>query len=252
MPIRDNFTPEEAEFIIAATMKNKGLKRADAERLMDRDRPAKRNPLLDSQWVHNFSAICGALREGRAEPAGLFVSVFWIRLYGVLVDLRNRYRKSAEAHRYALERGGSNAFNAASAEVFDACVAIYQALSDDELIYATFVRHTEAHVYQESFEYEVERGNPAQNQPAAIRTKQLIAPLRRHVDVDEAHRVVDVVLQRVGYDETRVTVNIAHKIGTQVERLDRAMTALDVERKNDQSVSAARRPSIEGSWPQRR
>jgi len=248
MPIRDNFTPAEAEFIITATMKNKGLKRADAERLLDRDRPAKRNPLLDSQWVHNLFAICDALREGRAEPMGLFVSVFWVRLYGALVDLRNRYRRSAEAHKYALERGGSNAFNAASAEVFEACDAIYQALSDDELIYATFIRHTAAHVYQDSFEYEVERGNPAQNQPAAIRTKQLVAPLRRHVDVDEAHRIVDEILTKAGGDEGRVTVNIAHRIGAQIERLDRAMTALDVERARDRDSSAARRPSIERSW----
>jgi hypothetical protein len=252
MPLRDNFTPEEAEFIIAAVMKNKGLKRADAERLMDRDRSAKRNPLLDSQWVHNFAAVGLALREGRAAPEGLFVSVFWIRFYGVLVDLRNRYRKSAEAHQYALESGGSNTFNAASAEIFAACDAIYEALSDDELIYVSFIRHTEAHVYQESFEYDVERGNPAQNQPAALRTKQLIAPLRRHVDVDEAHRVVDAILQKAGYDEARVAVNMAHKIGPYVERLERAMAAFDLERRKDQDASAARRPLIEGSWLTRR
>ena len=49
-------------------------------------------------FISSATGICDAMREGRAEPIGLFVSVFWIRLYGVLVDLRNHYRKLAEAY----------------------------------------------------------------------------------------------------------------------------------------------------------
>jgi uncharacterized protein (DUF1697 family) len=248
MPIRDNFTPKETEDIITAAMSNLGLKRADAEKLLNHDRPLKRNQLLDCQWVQNLHSICEALREGRANPAGLFATVFWIRLYGVLVDLRSRYRKIAEAHQYSLELGKTNPHVAASAEVFHACTAIHESLSDDELIYATFVRHTEAHVYQDSFEYEVERGNPVKKQPAAVRTKQMISVIRRHVDVDEAHRIVDAIQRKANYDDVRIAVNFAHRVGPYVERLDRAMKDLAVQREVDRAASTARRPGIERSW----
>lgn len=252
MPLRDNFTPREAELIISSAMKNKGLKRKDAERFLERDRSSKRNPLMDSQWVRNLHRVCEAMRVGKGEPIGLFVSVFWIRLYGVLVDLRKRYRSDADYHAYAVEQGKSNAFSAASAAVFEAAQAVHSSLTDDELVYATFLRHVEAHVYQDSFEYEVERGNPAKGQPAALRTKQLISPLRRHVDVDEAHRIVDAISKKAGHDGTRVAVNFAHKVGPHVERLADAMKALDVERAKDQAASTARRPKIERSWLTRR
>lgn len=248
MPIRDNFTPQEAEAIITGAMRNLGLKRADAEKLLDHDRPLKRNQLLEGQWVRNLHSICEALREGKAKPAGLFASVFWIRLYGALVDLRRRYRKIAEAHQYLLEAGKDNPFTAAGAEIFHACSAIYASLSDDELIYATFVRHTHAHVYQDSFEYEVERGNLEKNQPAAVRTKQMIPAIRRHVDVDEAHRIVDKIQKKASHDDVRIAVNFAHKVGPSVERLNRAMTELATQRAADRTASTARRPAIERSW----
>ena len=252
MPIGDNFTPEEAEELISGSMEHTGLKRADAERLLDRDLSAKRDPLLEGQWVRNLRAVCDALREGRAEPEGLFISVFWIRLYGVLVDLRGRYRKSAEAHEELVTGGGTNAFSVASADVFYACDAVYQSLSDEELIYAVFIRHTEAHVYQTSFDYSVERGNPAQRQPAALRTKQMVPTVRRHIDVDEVHRIVDAVLQRPGYNEARVAVNMAHKVGPHVEALERAIVAMEAQREEDRKVSDARRPMIRRSWLTRR
>ena len=119
---------------------------------------------------------------------------------------------------------------------------------DKELIYATFIRHTHAHVYQDSFEYEVERGNPVHNQAAAVRTKQMVPPVRCHVDVDEAHRIVDAILQKYGNDDTRVAVNFAHKIGPHADRLDGAMTALEKERDKDRLLSNARRPRIENTW----
>lgn len=248
MAIRDNFTPWEAEDLIRSAMKKLGLKRADAKQLLNRDRPSKRNPLLAAQWVHNLHTICEAMREGRATPIGLFASVFWLRLYGVLIDLRNRFRKLAEFHQYMIDRGKDDPFVAASAAVFKACDAVYGALSDDELIYATFVRHVEAHVYQDSFEYEVERGNPAHNQPSAIRRKQMIPAVRRHVDVDEAHRIVDAISQKSGHDDSRIAVNFAHKVGPHVEQLELAMKALEVERQKDQASSTARRPLIEKTW----
>lgn len=252
MPISDNFTPAEAEDIIAGAMKRLRLKRVDVEKLLNHDRRSKRNPLLENQWIDHLDKICNALREGRAAPAGLWASVFWIRLHGALVDLRKRYRKMAEFHQYLVERGKENSFAAASAAVFDACEALRNSLTDHELVYATFARHVEAHVYQDSFEYEVERGNPKINQPGAVRTKQMIPAIQRHIGVDEAHEIVDAIQKKANYDDGRIAVNFAHKVGPHVERLAQAMKALDVEREKDQVASTARRPAIAKRWAERR
>ena len=233
-------------------METTGLRREDAERLLDRDLAAKRNPLLEAQWVANLHVVCEAMRGGTADPLGLFISVFWIRLYGVLVDLRNRFSRSADAHKDAVGAGIDNPFSAGCAAIYEACDAIYQALSDDELTYAVFIRHTEAHVYQHSFDFSVERGNPAHGQPAALRTKQMVPTLRKHIDVDQVHQIVDNILQKAGGEESRVAVNLAHRLGPHIERLNEAMTHLEGEREKDRIASDARRPLVERSWPTKR
>lgn len=249
MALRDNFTFEEAERLVEHVAARLKLKPADARRLLNHDGPARRDTYLDIQWAHALHAACDALRDGTAQPAGLFASVFWLRLYGALTDLRSRFRPSAEAHRSLVEEGKIVEFYAAAAEVFDACDAIKNSLSDEELVFAAFVRHCEAHVYQDSFKYTVDPGNAEQNQPGAIRTKQMIRTLRRHMDIDDVHRIVGEVSARWGHDPIRIAVNFAHKVGPQVERLQAAMSTLNEQRDKDQQLSDARRPVVARSWP---
>lgn len=111
-------------------------------------------------------------------------------------------------------------------------------MSDDELVCLAILRQTHAHVYQDSFEYQIERGNPAKNQPAKIRTKQMVRTVGRHVHVDEAHETLDRVYQKYGSDDQRVAVNFAHKVGAAVAALDAAMTRLEAVRREDNEVSA--------------
>jgi len=76
--------------------------------------------------------------------------------------------------------------------------------------------------------------------------------IRRHVDVDRAHEVVDAIQKKAKYDDGRVAVNFAHKVGPHVERLAQAMKTLDSEREKDRVQSATRRPAVERSWLTRR
>jgi hypothetical protein len=247
---RGPFTAAEREFIVSAIAKNHGLTRAEAELIFERDRPAKRNPLLEQQWVHNLHHLCDALREGRARPGGLFASAFWIRLYGVITELLGRFRKTADAEPRSDKSSLVYRYFAASKEVFDACEAVKDSLSDDELVCLALLRQTYAHIYQDGFEYQIERGNPAKNQRATIRRKQMVKTVGRHVHVDAAHETLDRVYRRYGFDDQRVAVNFAHKVGAAVNRLDRAMTRLEGVRREDAEL--ANQPSQPAGAPRPR
>jgi hypothetical protein len=236
MSFRANFTSEEQESIIASAMARLKLSREQAERILDaRDRPVKRKALLEQQWVHNLHVVCEAFRLGKAEPDGLFALAFWIGLYGVLAELREGFRGASETAQLLSKMGKSHSYFSACAEVFDACEEIRGCLSEDEIIFITFVRQIHAHVYQEGFEYGLQPGTTTR--AGTIRDTQTVRLLGRSVPVDEAHRVLDEISAKNGHDETRVVTNFAHKVGPSVERLESAMTRVTLEREKDNQLS---------------
>jgi|GEM_PF-4804116 hypothetical protein len=239
MSIRDDFTEVEWEGLIASAMRNLNLSRRDAERLLNsRDRPVKRNPVLERQWVRNLHIVCEALRKGEADPEGLFALAFWIGLYGAMSEMRAKFYRTFETAEVLRQSGKHHPFITASAAVFEACDAIRSSLTDDEIVFVTFMRQIHAHVYQDGFEQAVERGNPEENQPGSIRDKQMIPLLRRHVAVEEAHQILEQISSKNGHDEFRVATNFAHKVGPFVEKLEAAMSALEVEREKDAKATA--------------
>jgi hypothetical protein len=68
----------------------------------------------------------------------------------------------------------------------------------------------------------------------------MVAPARRHIDIDEAPTIVDNVSAKYGHDDKRIAINFAHKVGAAVERLGRAMDALQIERDKDVAETIAR------------
>lgn len=238
MSLSDNFTEAEQEEIIASAMERLNLSRAQTVRLLETERRTKRNPLLERQWVRNLHLACEALREHASHSRGLFALAFWIGLYGVLTEVRTRYREMPELLRLLREEGKEHPYIAASSRVFDACEAARASFSEEELVFVTFMRQIHAHVYQDGFEYAVERKNPEKNQPGTIRDKQMIPLLQRHIAVDEAHRILDEISAKNGHDQLRVATNFAHKVGPAVEQLREAMEAVDVERERDREASA--------------
>jgi hypothetical protein len=59
----------------------------------------------------------------------------------------------------ALDASQHFPYFAACSAVFDACTDVVGSLTDDELVFAAFVRHVNAHVFQDGFEYQLE-GEP--------------------------------------------------------------------------------------------
>lgn len=242
MSIRDNFTEAEREQLIAAVMKHTGLTRELAERALDATtRPSLRNPILERQWVRNLHGICEELRTGEPSPDGLFAQSFWIGLYAVLTELRHKFRHATETMEALRKMGKGHPFITAQAAVLEACEAMRASLSDEDLVFVTFMRQIHAHIYQDGFEIALERGNPTINQPSTLRDKQLIPLLRRHVSVDEAHRLLDEISAKNGHDVIRVATNFAHKVGPFVEQLENAMQDLELARELDKIEAELRR-----------
>jgi hypothetical protein len=103
-------------------------------------------------------------------------------------------------------------------------------MGEERGVYLAFVRHLHAHVYQEGFELAIEPGNAATGQRGAARTKQKVRPLGRHVDIEEAHAIVDRIHLEHGNDERRIAAAFAGKVSEQLRRLQHAMEELKLSR----------------------
>jgi hypothetical protein len=143
-----------------------------------------------------------------------------------LKDLRARFELWADAHDDVSPSWPPYRFLAAASEVSAACDALRDSLSDDELVYVAFVRQVQSHVYQDGFEYSIERSNPTKKQRGSVRTKQTIPPLGRHVDIDEAHAIVDRMHLAHGNDEREIAMTFANTVHEPLVRLYAAMVEL--------------------------
>ncbi len=47
----------------------------------------------------------------------------------------------------------------------------------------------------------------------------------KRIEVDEVHRIADEIWRQYDFDDSRVAVNFAHKVGPAAERLHRRMEA---------------------------
>lgn len=224
------FTPQELERIADIVAKRHNLRQEDAMKLVARTRATKRNPLLEQQWVSVTDRMCEAILRGDAEPTGIFEAVFWIRLYGCMTDLHERFQRWTDAHVGEDPSWPPYRFLAACSEVAAACRALRESLSDEETVYVAFVRNLHAHVYQEGFEPAIEPGNAATGQRGRVRTKQKVRPLGMHIDIETAHAIVDRVHLAHGNDERAIALTFAQKVAEPLRRLHRAMDELKAAR----------------------
>ena len=103
---------------------------------------------------------------------------------------------------------------------------IRDCLSDDELVFTAFLRHVHAHVYQDGFEYSIERGNPA---APALRTKQFVRTTGKHISIDEVHVIVDRFIGEHGNEDSAVALAFAKKLSPGISRLFDAMNTFAAE-----------------------
>lgn len=111
------------------------------------------NAYLDTRWAIGLSEIVDVLdKHGGAAPWA-FISLFWVRLHGVLSDIREG---RTEFHRTLGIDPATHVPGRSSADFSVAALLAIEAMrskfSDDELIYAEYRRHSESHPRQDAFE----------------------------------------------------------------------------------------------------
>ena len=149
---------------------------------------------LKHQWVENFAQVVDVLvAQGEAAPWP-YATVFWLRLYGILVELRGWLRSIEDLVRSASE-GQTAAPAAGSAldlafRVARAADDLRAVLTDDELIYADYRRQTEAHPVQSAYRLQPRKQKPCLKETSRIPT------LGREETVENLDAAIDRVLRR--------------------------------------------------------
>lgn len=208
---------------LAGIMRKHGLSRADAEKLFDSNDQSRRNGPLERQWVRNLDIACRAICAN--EDEALTASTFWIGLYGALAEIMERFRKSVDDPNEGEPTSLAFRFFAAQRGVFEACQAVRDSLTEDDLVCLTMLRHIHTHVYQRGFEYRLKTSN-RKDQPATVQTTQTIGLIGRSIDVDEAHAVLDRMCTEHDEQGGGLVRYFAQKVQPAVQQLQEAMIAL--------------------------
>ena len=231
------FSDQEREDILHAMMRHNAISRNDAEKLYDGNPQGRRNPLLERQWVQHLVYSCRQLCERKND--GFCESIFFIKLYGAVTELLERFSRSASAHPNAPAQSLVYRFFAGNREVFEACRALRESLSEDERVCLTMLRHIQAHVYQHGFELQVRRGDAKKNRLGGVKADTMVPLVGRHVDVEEAHRILDEMCRLHGPEGEQLGIFFATKVAPGVLRLWKAMEALAKLRLEDEAETQA-------------
>jgi hypothetical protein len=179
------------------------------------------NARLERMWVKELHELIGDLvRDGSCSNWMVF-SLFWIRLHGVLADLRKSTRETLAV------------FNVAPADwkvgrseldrpvlVFRAIEAIRTTFSEDELIYADYRRQDEAHPVQSAYDVRW-----SEKKKEAVLTNRIVTldDDRQHKTVDEMDAAKTAVLFAHGINEQAVAIAFARRMAARSEVLRQVM-----------------------------
>lgn len=179
-------------------------------RFMNESAERRQNDLdarLKCQWVENLEQVVQTLlREGDAAPWP-FMGMFWVRLYGVLADLRS---EQVAFFRFLGVDPLTHVANAGSllelgVETARRIEGVRQSLTEDELIYVDYRRHTESHPTQSA--YNVRWSKKA----GAVADRHRVHALDREFSVAELDLAVRRVLAAHA-NEPAIAVALARKV----------------------------------------
>jgi len=148
-------------------------------------------------WTENFSYTVQRMLSGESADMFSLRVVFYLRLHGFALDFFKIYSKSIEEGRR----------NAGSQRTLMKVVAVVEAmlgeLLEDELLYAEYRRHVDAHIQQGAYEH---RWNKKEKKPLTRFTSKLTG---KTYHVDDLSRRIAAVL-KVG--EEPVALDLAGRV----------------------------------------
>jgi hypothetical protein len=176
------------------------------------------------RWAQELQQIVRCLQQA---PTRNDISMFWIRLYGVLNDMLNSYKRDETARdpdgrnddcadQSEYEDAQDEYFADLAADVHQACQLILRSLTEDELLAVMWFRDYEAHVFLSAYE-------PSINKSGEVNWARNKTLLGRGVPHDDVHAAVSRL--RHGTDDVGVATQLAAKIALACDALVEALAA---------------------------
>ena len=185
------------------------LSEEDRQRLLqDIDQWCRIKAKLPLDWVRRLVELAEHLANPSASVQWHEANMFWIKLYGVLDELTAYYKNGM-----ALTESVPHISHIKEdlAPVYHRCLSVRQALSEDELLYAEYRRHTIAHIWQEGYSLKVAKKGLADKRKSALLGKflgkeDIVLRLRAFVR---------------GYDlnETKIAIEFAQRLLVPLKQL---------------------------------
>jgi hypothetical protein len=165
------------------------------------------------EWVWDFVRTVERLTAGDSTDQAALNTAFWLRLYGVVVDLRVSLALPRELCRVQTPRRGSDleAIWLQARAVED----LRGLLDEDELLWAEYRRHVEAHIYQTPYEPQWNKGR---QQPRDTFTSRYTERTYTVTDLDKR---LDSVFRRYALSEHAIASDFA----TRLQELARGLLA---------------------------
>jgi hypothetical protein len=165
---------------------------------------------LALQWVQNLSRVANELAaKGKATSADS-QTVFWIRLFGVLVEI-------GESYEYLCNVIGSVDRDAVA--VRDAIREARAALDEDERLWVHYQRDVECHVWQESYELGV-------GGKGKLKEQRYFALLGKTLHVDEIDKRSRALIRKYNVDDPVMAVAFGTKLAPRITKILNAMLPL--------------------------
>lgn len=169
---------------------------------------------LKQNWVRNFVGVVDEVADSGAGAPWASFAVFWIRLHGVLVELRAELalvEKIASDMRPLDRKPTPGSALASGFRVLEAFEEIRAVFTDDELVYAEYRRHTEAHPVQHGYRLRWSKKS------GLIDTRPVPA-LGKVMSLADIDGALERVLRRYR-GETAIAVDFARRVQQPAHRL---------------------------------
>ncbi len=169
----------------------------------------------DMQWIRSARHFAGKLAE--TTPTYPEVSLFWIRLWGVVAEIGPRHRASLDSAEKHFGEVPDLAVFRLTDQLVCAIESVTRALSEDEVRYAEYRRHVECHPRQSHYR-------------ASLRKDGSLGPVRSRVlgderAQDESEDALRAVILRYG-DEEQAAIALAKKVLEPLRRVEAAAKPL--------------------------
>ena len=168
-------------------------------------------PTQRREWIRDLRHTIARLLAGDSNDASAVRAVFWLRLRGVLVDLREHPAFQVVSSNATPPRPGSDL------ERFTMWVssmnAVRAILSENELLWAEYRRHVEAHIHQGAYEPQLNK------KKSAVKAKFTSKYTEKTYDVHDLDNRLGAVLAAHRNSEPAIALDFARRLREPVERL---------------------------------